>query len=104
VEVEVRYHNEEVFGFGDGEWDELRLKYLFASLPFEASEQFIRSVAITSEHLRIASEFRGQITDALRLRKDFEEIRADLVSAIGDEPGSESLAILIQSTYPRRPS
>ncbi len=75
VELEVRYQNEEVFGFEEGVWDELRLKYLFAFLPFECVEEFMRSVEATSQHLGISPEFRGQATDRLKLRKDFEQIR-----------------------------
>jgi hypothetical protein len=102
VEVEVLHKGDEVFGFGEGVWDTIELRYLFASLPIEYVNQFIDVVATTSDRLEITPEFEGQeiAVDALRLR--FAGIRNELLSATGEDAGSEGLAILIQSTYPRR--
>jgi hypothetical protein len=35
------------------------------------------------------------------LRKSFLEINSEIMAKTGEAPGSESLAILIQNTYPR---
>ena len=101
VEVECQLEGEEVFGFDEGEWDAVLLKYLFASLPFEYADQFIGVVAETSKRLGIRAEFRGQTTDCESLKTELGSIRDQLLSESGEDAGSEQLAILIHSTYPR---
>src|SRR4051794_279088 len=59
VEVEILGGNQEVFGFDDGKWDVIRLKYLFASLPFELVDQFIEVVFRLSRELSIPVNSRG---------------------------------------------
>jgi len=101
VEVQTELQGEEVFGFEEGSWDCLKLKYLFASLPFELVDRFIRVVENTRDFLSISPEFLGKLVSGADLKLEFEHFKKEVVSEIGDEPGSESLAIFIQTTYPR---
>jgi hypothetical protein len=101
VSVEFQLDGEEVFGFEDGEWNIILLKYLFASLPFDLSETFIQVVKEIGEEFKIIPYFHGKETDAQALRKSFLEINSEIMAKTGEAPGSESLAILIQNTYPR---
>ncbi len=102
VEVEVRHNGEEVFGFEEGEWNTISLKCLFATLPFDAIVMFIEVVDSVSNALGILATYRGSMVTARSLLGEFERVRDELVAETGEETGSEGLAILIQSTYPRR--
>lgn len=102
AEVEVQYNHEEIFGFDEGEWTTLRLKYLFASLPYELAEKFFKITFALSEQLATPVYFRGSIVSASELSFRFNQVRDELLSETGQDAGSEQLAILIQSTYPRR--
>lgn len=102
VEVEVLHQGEEVFGFGEGAWDTIELKYLLASLPPESINRFIDVVAATSDQLGLAPEFGGEKVTIDALRREFTRIRDEVLSETGEKAGSEGLAILIHSTYPRR--
>lgn len=102
VEVEVLRDGEELFGFEEGEWDTIQLKYLFASLPFEKSVEFLNTVEAIAKALAIVPRYRGSETDVSTLSNEFERIRDELLTETGEDPGSEGLAILIHSTYPRR--
>ncbi|QDU50174.1 hypothetical protein [Gimesia panareensis] len=101
VEVEVCCGEEEVFGFKKGEWDTLCMKYLFASLPFEFTDRFIEVVFQLSEELGTSVKYQGAGVNAKELTRLFTDIRDELVSETGEIAGSEGLAILIHSTYPR---
>lgn len=101
IDVEVLCGKEEVFGFGEGEWDDLRFSYLFASLPFELAERFIEIVFQLSDKLEMSVTYHGGEVIASELKSEFSLRKDELFSETGEEPGSEALAILIQSTYPR---
>ena len=102
VEVECQLEGQEVFGFDEGEWDAVLLKYLFASLPYQCVDQFIDVVDAISKRLGLQPEFHGRLVDRESLKEEFDRIRNELILETGEEAGSEQLAILIQSTYPRR--
>ena len=102
VEVECQLQGQEVFGFDEGEWDAVLLKYLFASLPYQFVDQFIDVVDATSKRLGLHPEFHGRLVDRESLKEEFDRIRNELILETGEEAGSEQLAILIHSTYPRR--
>lgn len=101
AEVAIECGGREVFEFQDGVWDCLKLKYLFATLPFECVESFVQVVVAASRALGIIPEFRGRPTNTIELRNEFERMKAELIAEVGDEPGSESVAIFIRTTYPR---
>ncbi len=102
VEVEVLRNGEEVFGFDDGEWDAIRLKYLFATLPYELVDTFVKVAFSVSKELVLPLRYSGTIVDEMTLQRHFAEIRKDLLGQTGEDAGSERLAILIHSSYPRR--
>jgi hypothetical protein len=58
-------------------------------------------VATTSDQLGLPPEFRNWQMTAESLRREFDKIRDDLLAQIGEDAGTEQLAILIHSTYPR---
>ena len=101
IEVEVLCDKEEVFGFREGDWDALYLEYHFATLPFELAERFIEIVFQLSVKLETTVMYQGVNVIASELKRQFSLIHDELYSETGEEPGSEGLAILIQSTYPR---
>ena len=41
VEVEVLHEGEEIFGFEEGLWDTIELKYLLGSLPLKNTNRFL---------------------------------------------------------------
>ena len=102
VEIQVLCRGEEVFGFEAGEWDTIRVNYLFASLPFDLADNFIEVSHLISKKLSLPLEHAGEIVDEMWLRERFARIRQELLDHTGEEPGSEGLAILIRSRYPRR--
>lgn len=101
VEVEVLRHGQEVFGFHDGECDLLRLKYLFASLPYQCSERFIDVSFLLQAELDTPLLYHGKEVDRDDLKSRFDECRSELLSMTGEDAGSERLAIMILETYPR---
>ena len=102
VEVEIQREGKELVGLNEGTWDTVQLKYLFATLPFELTDLFIATVEQVSAELRIAPRFNGIQTTISDLKQRFKQINSELLENTGETAGSESLAILIQSSYPRR--
>ncbi len=102
IELEVLHNDQEVYDFEEGLWSTLRLKYLFASLPFEFVDQFIEVAYALSQELGTSLMFRGRNIDRGELKAHFERYRDEVLSMTGDDVGSEGLAILIHATYPRR--
>lgn len=102
VEIELLFRGDEVYGFDEGEWDTMRIKYLFASLPFELSDKFLEIAFLIGNELSLPLTQAGAAIDQMWLRQRFNWIRQELLDKTGEEPGSEGLAILIHSTYPRR--
>jgi hypothetical protein len=101
VEVELLHNGEEVFDVEDY-WDTMHIKYLFASLPYELAEKFVEVAFSISKSLSLPLIHRGEVVTSILLRQRFMSYKEEILAETGDEPGSESLAILIQSTYPRR--
>ncbi|MEZ6140755.1 MAG: hypothetical protein R3B84_09310 [Zavarzinella sp.] len=102
VEIEILFNGKEVFGFDEGKWDTIRLKYLFATLPYELADMFVETAIAVGKELCLPLRHAGVTIDETSLRQRFSIIRMELFDNTGEEPGSEGLAILIQSTYPRR--
>ncbi len=102
VEVEIQRDGKEVFGFERGQWDSIQLKYLFASLPFDLVDEFLKAVIAVADQLGITPTRHGRNVTADDLKKAFSEVREELIRETGDDAGSEGLAIFIHSTYPRR--
>lgn len=102
VDVEVVHNDQDVYDFEEALWSTLRLKYLFASLPFEFVDQFIDVAYALSQELGTSLTFRGRNIDRGELKAHFERFRDEVLTTTGEDVGSEGLAILIYSTYPRR--
>lgn len=95
------YETEEDMEEKPGQWDELRVDYLLATLP----TSFIETCAVECEALaaqfELALEVNGNPINPGQLRSMLQQI-ADQVAAEWDAPGSEFLSILIEQSYPRR--
>ena len=101
VELKVARKGKECYGFKRGDWDQIVLEYLFAHLPFDCASRFLDTVDITHQRLGLVPVFRGQSVTRKLLEKSFAEMKDELSEKTGEVPGSESLVIFIQSTYPR---
>ncbi len=101
VEVECRLDGDEVFGFEEGCWTEVELQYLFSALPFNLASSYLSVVHQISEALKLEPQIDGKEATIDMLKNRMDKIHSCLVSKSGMEPGSEELAILIQSTLHR---
>ncbi len=102
VAVEVHQAGREVYGFKDGDWNTLKLGYLLPSLPFAFVDRFVAAVSAVGASLDLRPQFGGETIEIADLKSLFLGFREELLEQTGCEPGDENLAILIQSTYPRR--
>ena len=102
TEIEILLSGEEVFDVALGKWDTMRIKYLFASLPFELTEKFIEIAFSIGKDLSLPLMYAGLEIDEQWLRQRLGWIRQKLLDQTGEEAGSEGLAIIIHSQYPRR--
>jgi len=83
------------------EWDSLRCDYLLATLPREC---IVRAVALVGEicgSWQLELTYAESAVDSSELLARWNEIASNLASKYAP-PGSEELAILIASSYPRR--
>ena len=71
---------------------------MFASLPFE----FVAIATTVGEFIGLTPHLEGKAVDAEKIKSHLEHCRDELIGETGDDAESESLAIFIQSTYPRR--
>lgn len=101
VGVKILCNDEEVYGFGDDDWDLLRLEYMLASLPFDLATTFIDVVFQVSKSLESPLVDQGKEINTEKLMTKLTQARDELLLETGGDPGSEFLQILIQSTYPR---
>jgi hypothetical protein len=86
----------------EGICDRVHFSYLFASLPAEHIATFISALGWFRDALGGELEHRGERLDLEGLRSRFDSYRQDLLDEVYEHPGSESLAILIHESYPRR--
>jgi hypothetical protein len=100
VEVKFSLRGEEQFDFRS-EWDLMEFEYLFSSLPLENTEEFVSRVEDISAFLNLPPLYQGAETSRAGLEQMFIDCADDLTRELGETPGSESLAISIQGTYPR---
>ncbi|MFO0810491.1 MAG: hypothetical protein U0746_17840 [Gemmataceae bacterium] len=100
VAVHIYDDSEEVYDTDD-EWNQLVFKYMLATQPREGIAAFVSHVAALSERLNIPMKFRGNLVTRGELEGQLARFADDLTSQV-DAPGSESVAIVIESTYPRR--
>ncbi|GAA5497024.1 hypothetical protein Rhal01_03212 [Rubritalea halochordaticola] len=94
------YETEEDVAEAPGQWDELKVEYLLASLP----QSFIEKCAIECETLAaqfdLQMELGGEAIKPGQLQSTLQKIADKLTSEL-NEPGSETLGILIAQSYGR---
>lgn len=100
AEVRIFLDGVEVYGRGS-RWDLLRIDYLFAYLPAECIEDFMRIVGSVANRLGLRPELNGAIVSSGDLRAAFDNFARDLMCELAEEPGTEALAAYLASTYPR---
>lgn len=86
----------------EGICDRVHFSYLFASLPATHIATFISTLGWFRGALGGELEHRSEKLDPDGVRSKFDGYLRDLIDEIYEQPGSESLAILIQDSYPRR--
>lgn len=101
AEVEFQLAGREVFGFSRGKWDSVHVEYLFSSLPFDCLTDYLKAISTLSDLLQIQPEYMGKVKSVAEIRDAMLRHREELLEHTGEEPGSETLAILVHSTYPR---
>ena len=92
------YETEEDVAETPGQWDELKVDYLLATLP----PAFIEKCAVECEALAaqfgLRIELGGEAIKPGQLQSTLQQIAHKLTTAF-DEPGSETLGILIAESY-----
>ena len=81
-------------------WDTVKLVYLLATLPSDGITTFVASVSQVSRLLEIPMTYAGKVVSAIQLEQALLRCADELRVNVG-EPGAESVAIFIESTYPR---
>jgi hypothetical protein len=100
--VEVKFIRQGIELFDvDGEWDQLDFEYLYASLPEQYVQIYLDLVRKISIFLDLEPVHNGEIVSFDSLELIFRECAQDLEREYGETAGSESLAIMVQMTYPR---
>lgn len=100
VEVDILNNETEVYDPED-KWNKIVLKYLLATQPRSSILVFSRKVTEVSASLALPMTMRGKVVGAEELEECLNRFADELAVQVG-EPGSEDVAIVIQSTYPRR--
>lgn len=83
------------------QWDTIKLVYLLATLPREGISTFVASATKLSGLLGLPMMYKDQVVSAKELEAAFNDCADELEREVAD-PGSETVAIFIESTYPRR--
>jgi hypothetical protein len=81
-------------------FNKIVLKYLLATQPRKGILVFSECAERLSKTLGLAMTFRGSIISREELTSTLQRFADELAAALG-EPGSEEVAIFIESTYPR---
>lgn len=100
VGVEV-FNGEQPVYYGDKNWTRINFYYLLPSLPRNHIHTFCLIVKSISESLILPIHYDEQIILSQQLENKLEKWADEVTETIG-EPGSESAAILIEMTYPRK--
>ena len=98
--VHVYSNGKEVFD-ADEEWDLLKCRYLLATQPSEYIDVFVYKIDALSSKLDLLPIYKDSEVNTHSLKVCLIEI-ANRLSIDIAEPGSEDLAIVIESTYPRK--
>ena len=100
ADVDMLLNGEETFNLG-GQWDTVNLVYLLATLPREGISTFVTAATQVSESLGLPMKYKDQVVGAKELEEALNACADELEREVG-EPGSQTVNIFIQSTYPRR--
>ena len=97
--VHIYSDGTEVFDANE-EWDLLKCRYLLATQPARYIVVFVDKIEAFSRALGLPIIYKGDEVTIESLKSTLMKIADQLTIDIA-EPGSEDLAIVIESTYPR---
>lgn len=100
VEVDI-CNNETELHDPEDKWNKILLTYLLATQPRSGIPVFSRKASDISASLALPMTLRGKVVGAEELEECLNRFADELAVQVG-EPGSEDVAIVIRSTYPRR--
>jgi len=99
IEIEILAGDDEVFS-RSGKWDTLNVIYPLGRVPMSEMPLVVQKAAEIAQHLALPMVQRGSVVNSDELTERLNEYAAELTDTAG-APGSEELAILIESRYPR---
>jgi hypothetical protein len=91
-------NDQEVF---EEQWNRIELRYLLATLPKDGIKVFTEKVSELAAKLKLSMIYNGEPVTKQALETKLNACAKELTENLG-EPGSEEVAIFIESTYPRR--
>jgi hypothetical protein len=94
----VFLNDQEVF---EEQWNRIELRYLLATLPQDGIKVFTEKVSGLAAKLKLSMIYNGEPVTKQALETKLNACATELAENLG-EPGSEEVAIFIESTYPRR--
>lgn len=78
----------------------LSVSYLFACLPVKCGANFIEMLSSLCRNLSAELEYAGKTVSLSEVSHLIQRWGAELLAGLNETPGSESLAIQIQQSYP----
>ena len=98
VECSTFLKGKEIFG-KRGKWDRIVFSFLFASLPESCWNEFNVVVFKFSDAINIKPKFNDKYINFNELSDVFIAFKQELINKFNLSPGSEELAIIINSSY-----
>ena len=93
----IFFNDKEIF---EEQWNRIELRYLLATLPMDGISIFAEKCSELASILRLPMIYNGQPRTKEELESQLIAYAKELSESLG-EPGSEEVAIFIESTYPR---
>lgn len=100
MSVDVYLDDNKIDSSENSRWNKLEVSYLLASLPKSHISVFCGYLSKMSHFLDLKIFYKNEETNPSTIEEIFFRFAVELVESYG-EPGSETLAIFIQDTYPR---
>ena len=101
VSVKV-YNNDRKLDLEDDEpWNILKFEYLFAGIPFHFTDSLFNIIFTLTGNLHLSVEHNSNLYNKDKLLELFNNYKEEVCKVFGDEPGSKTVWVKINSTYPR---
>ncbi len=99
VHVDFFLGEKEIYDLS-AQWDTIKLVYLLATIPREGISKFVASASRLSMSLGVPMTYKDRVVTEKELEAALNDCADELEREVAD-PGSETVAIFIESTYPR---